>query len=57
MNAILAKIFGWGQFIAVAGTQIFGSQQIHGWQGWLASIVSFAVAIAAHTASNTDGVK
>lgn len=53
-----AKIFGWAQFVITAGSQIFGQPSaVHGWQGWLTSIASLAVAIGVHGAASTDGTK
>lgn len=54
MTSLFAKIFGWFQFVAVAGSQIFG-QPVHGWQGWLTGLASLAAAVGIHAASSTDG--
>jgi hypothetical protein len=55
MNGWLAKIGGWALFGLTALSQI-GSNQPHGWQGWLQTIGALVAAVGIHAASNVGQV-
>lgn len=56
MNAaLLAKIFGWAQFVLPVIAQVSSSGSPHGFAGWAATLGSLFAAVGVHAAASTDG--
>ena len=56
MNAaLIAKIFGWVQFLLPAAAAVATTGGPHGTAAWAGFAASLATAVGVHAASSTDG--
>jgi hypothetical protein len=55
--ALIAKIFGWAQFLVPVLSQAATGGSPHGFAGWATLVGSLLGAVGIHAASSTEGTK